>query len=89
MLSLNLKESWGVFNIGTGRSHSVGELIEITQHAAGTCLPVHSTDETRPDEIMDTVADITRGRTILGWEPQWSLTDGIATLIATEGRTKT
>ncbi len=79
---VDLKESWGVFNVGTGRSYSVGELIEIAQCAAKTRLPVISSDETRPDEIMDTVADISRGRTILSWAPRWDLESGIAALLA-------
>lgn len=86
--SVDLKEACGVFNLGTGRSHSVGELIEITQRAAGTNLPVSSSEETRPNEIMDAVANIARSRAILGWEPRWDLKAGIGALLAGSGQTK-
>lgn len=87
-LCLDLQEAWCVFNVATGRSHSVGELIEIAQRAAGTDLPVISAEEVRPDEIMDTVADISRARTVLGWNPQWELATGIAALLAREDVTR-
>lgn len=78
---LDFQKPFGVFNVGTGKSHSVGELIEIAQRAAGTNLPVFASNEVRTDEIMDTVADISRGRAFLGWSPRWKLETGIAALL--------
>jgi len=71
----------GVFNIGSGRSHSVGELIEIVQRIQKTNLPVVATGERRQDEIMDTVADVSQARSVLGWEPRRMLAEGIASLL--------
>jgi GDP-4-dehydro-6-deoxy-D-mannose reductase len=70
-----------VFNIGSGVSHSVRDIIDVIQAAAGTRLPVVSSEELRPDEIPDVRADITRARTILGWEPRYSLAEGIERLV--------
>jgi GDP-4-dehydro-6-deoxy-D-mannose reductase len=75
----------GVFNIGTGKSHSVGDLIQLALQAAGTNLPVISSEEVRPDEIMDTVADISRARAQLGWVPRWTLAAGVGALVG-DGR---
>ena len=70
-----------VFNLGSGRSTSVEELIGELQRAAGTNLPVVSDNERRKDEVMDTVADIGAARRHLGWEPRVSLHHGLAQLL--------
>lgn len=67
-----------VFNVGSGVSHSVKELIDIIQAVWHTKLPVYAEGERRKDEIMETVADITRAGRVLGWKPSWSLAQGIA-----------
>jgi GDP-4-dehydro-6-deoxy-D-mannose reductase len=75
-----------VFNIGSGVSHSVAEVIDTIQAAAGTRLPVVSDDEPRENEIPDVRADITRAATVLGWRPRYSLAEGIELLLARERR---
>ena len=73
----------GVYNIGSGISHSVEDVIALVQSSLGTALPVSSERERRPDEIMDTVADISRARTELAWMPTYTFREGIrATLSA-------
>jgi nucleoside-diphosphate-sugar epimerase len=72
------REGFAVFNIGSGVSHSVAELIAEVQRTWGTTATVRSTNERRRDEIMDTVADIAAARRELGWEPTWSLARGLA-----------
>ena len=65
--------SFDVFNVGSGTSHSVCELIRIIQDVWGTDLPVRSDGVRRKDEIMDTLADITRAQQHLGWTPRFTL----------------
>lgn len=74
-------QRFNVFNIGSGESHSVREVIELIQCAAGSSLPVRSIGQRRPQEVMDTKADIRRAREILGWRPTWSLSDGIQEVV--------
>ena len=71
-----------VFNIGSGVSHSVGEVIDTIQSAAGTRLPVVSEGEPRANEIPDVRADIARAHAVLGWHPRYSLADGIGRMLA-------
>lgn len=71
-----------VFNIGSGTSHSVAELIEAVQRTWSTHATVRSLGERRRDEIMDTVADIGAARRKLGWSPEWDLERGLADLKA-------
>ena len=75
-------QRFNVFNIGSGTSYSVGELIKIIQSLKGTNLSVQSSSERRKDEIMDTVADITLARKQLGWMPQFTLHQGLQKCLA-------
>ena len=68
---------YSVFNIGSGVSHSVAEVIAMIQSAWGTTLTVQSDGERRTNEIMDTVADIHAAELSLGWRPRISLADGL------------
>ena len=80
-LVVELSSVSGTFNVGSGESHSVAEVIAVVQAACDTTLPVVSTGEPRRDEIMDTVADISRAKRDLGWTPSWSLADGIGAMV--------
>jgi len=73
-----------LFNIGAGVSHSVAEVIDTIQSAAGTRLPVVSEETPRANEIPDVRADITRAQTILGWSPRYSLAEGIARMLGAD-----
>lgn len=70
-----------IFNLGSGESHSVKEVIDIVQQIEQTDLPVSVNGERRKGEIMDTVADIALARRVLRWQPQWSLRRGIEALL--------
>ena len=75
----------GVFNIGSGVSHSVGEVVALIQELAGTALPVRDAGERRPEEVMDAVADNTAARRDLGWEPRFDLRAGLAAMLKHAG----
>jgi GDP-4-dehydro-6-deoxy-D-mannose reductase len=77
ILALEHKDKFGIFNIGSGQSYSGAELIDIIQKYAGTNLPVFSEVKNAGDEIMDTIADISKAKKELLWEPNWALPDGI------------
>lgn len=71
-----------IMNIGTGKSHSVSELIGVVQAALGSRLEIDSSDQRRPGEVMDTIAKITSAKEILGWQPEWTLERGIGKMVA-------
>ena len=73
-----------VFNVGTGKSYSVAELINIIQQSLGTNLPVKSSGEKRQQEVMDTRADITKAAELLKWSPSWTLKQGIGEILSFE-----
>jgi len=73
-----------IINIGSGVSHSVREVADIVQAAAGTNLAIASEEDQRPNEIPDVRVDITRAKTLLGWTPRYSLAEGIARMLQIE-----
>lgn len=72
-----------LFNIGSGESYSVAELIASVQLAAGTSLPVVVEGVPRQNEIPEVVADCSRAREVLGWSPQISIQEGMRLMVAT------
>ncbi|WP_434729827.1 NAD-dependent epimerase/dehydratase family protein [Rhizobium binae] len=79
--AMDVPDGYHCLNIGSGRSYSVQEIIDILQEAAGTALPVVSSCAVRRNEIPDVRADITRARAVLGWRPEWDLPAGIRELM--------
>jgi nucleoside-diphosphate-sugar epimerase len=69
------------FNIGTGVSYSVLELIELVQEIMGTHLEIKSNATERLREISDTRADITKAKNILSWVPKVTLREGLKQMI--------
>jgi len=82
LLSLQCDRGFEVYNIGSGRSFSVAELVDIIQGIMGSNLPLLSSEERRKDEIMDTIADISKARTSLGWVPEWGLKEGLQNILS-------
>jgi len=76
--SLSVEEAVGeIMNVGTGEPHSVNQLAEIfcgtNEHYTARKTYV----ETRPGEIKDSYADISRAARILGYRPKVNLKTGI------------
>jgi len=67
-------------NLGSGKSISVGELAERIVRLAGSSADVRQDEErVRPEtsEVRELVADATRARELVGWEPRVTLDDGL------------
>lgn len=73
--------NFSIFNIGTGVSYSVTELINIIQKIKGTSLNVHADGERRTGEVMDTQSDNTKIFENLGWQPKYSLKAGLKKML--------
>lgn len=63
------------FNIGSGRSYSVREVVEVFFEVSGKHPRV--VDLKRSDRVKEVVADIGKARRLLGWEPKVSLEEGL------------
>ena len=75
-LTVKNVQDYDVFNIGSGISHSVGEVIETVQRILGTDKPVECRNETRRNEMNNVVADISHAESVLGWHPSHTLEQG-------------
>jgi NAD dependent epimerase/dehydratase len=74
-----------VINLGTGREISIGDLAQTIFTLLGKEVPIEPEDQrTRPEasEVDRLCADITRARQVLGWEPRYSLEEGLSLTIA-------
>ncbi len=71
VLALEHGEPGEVYNIGSGRSHSVRELLEALLSCSDAPIQVETnTALLRPSDVPDVVCDSTRLRTRTGWAPR-------------------
>ena len=49
-----------MYNLGSGESHSVREVADLLRELWGKPVEYVATGETRPNEVLDTIADISR-----------------------------
>jgi GDP-4-dehydro-6-deoxy-D-mannose reductase len=75
--AIDTKLEFEVFNVGSGISYSVGEIISMIQKIFGSNLPVFTDDTIRKGEIMNTIADITKANKILNWAPNYDIYKGL------------
>ncbi|MGC3976845.1 MAG: NAD(P)-dependent oxidoreductase [Paludibacteraceae bacterium] len=69
------------YNLGSGKSHSVKEVIEYVCKFVDKDIQYECTNEIRPSEVMDTVANISKIKKELDWEPKVSLKDGLKLML--------
>jgi nucleoside-diphosphate-sugar epimerase len=70
-----------VVNAGSGESHSVREIVDTLQAAAGTNLPVLDEGAARYEELPDVRGDISFAEKEFGWSPRISLRSGLDALV--------
>jgi len=66
-----------LYNLGSGISLSVEEIIQRAGAAAGISKPYEGLGEERPGEIPETLADIRKVADALGWSPVVSIDEGL------------
>ena len=81
ILSKKRLPGFNVFNIGSGESFSVKEIVTYIQNIKNNKFPLISTEESRINEIPNVIADISNAREKLGWQPKYSLFEGLKSLI--------
>lgn len=73
-------EGCEIMNLGTGRSYSVREVADLIIKIYGKPVSFTSTNEFRPSEVLDTIADITKIKSI-GWRQTVPFEDGLKEMI--------
>lgn len=65
-----------IFNLGSGRGHSVKEVIETTRKVTGHTIPAE-VKERRPGDPATLIASPEKAKSILGWKPEFDLLEKI------------
>ena len=82
ILGIEKEEANGhVFNVGTGVPTDVLTVAKTLIEKYGKEVPVTVSGNYRLGDIRHNFADITAARTILGFEPKWSFSDGIGEFV--------
>ena len=72
----------GVYNVGTGRSHSINDMLEMVMTHLGKRLdPVH-VDLPVSNYVMHTQADTKKSKKELGFSAKYSLDEGLSLLLS-------
>jgi len=72
-----------IFNVGTGRSWSLNTLVQTLNRFLKTNVTARYIEMPVKNYMASQRADLTKIRAALGYEPRYSLDDGIADLLAT------
>lgn len=75
------RETFRIYNVGHGVSHSVSEVVDVVLRRTGSRKRVRAVGQPRTNEIQDVVADTALLRQESGWAPRVSLEDGIQRVI--------
>ena len=76
------RSGFGIYNVGSGTSYSVSDVIQIVLRLVGTPKRVQCRETPRKNEIMDVRADVSALQRDFGWKPAVSLEAGIGEMIA-------
>jgi ADP-L-glycero-D-manno-heptose 6-epimerase len=77
ILALQAKES-GIYNLGSGQARSFNELVDVLNKCLRTKFAPDYIDNPHAHYQNFTEADLTKVRSVLGYQPQFSLERGVA-----------
>ncbi|MFT7589919.1 MAG: UDP-N-acetylglucosamine 4-epimerase [Limisphaerales bacterium] len=81
LTTTNKDALYQIYNIGAGGKASVLELYHHIREAVGSeADPIHG--ETRAGDIRDSLANISKARTLLGYEPDFDLSQGLVNTVS-------
>ncbi len=74
-----------IVNLGTGEGNSVLEIVNAVQEITGKKFDLQKGEE-RPGEYAKVYADITKAKSLLGWNPTHTLKDSVESLVKWYGK---
>ena len=80
-LIINSKSAYGVYNVGSGESYSVGQVIDLVVDILNKPIKVKASGVRRESEVMDCYADIRKLVKDFDWIKKYSLRSGLADYI--------
>ena len=78
----NTDKSIQKFNLGSGVSYSVKEIVDMVRGLFDTEIEYICTHEIRPNDVMDTIADISKIQNELHWKPSISILEGLKKMVS-------
>lgn len=81
ILAAKSKVKFGVFNVGTGKSYSLNDLVSLLNRALKKDVKVTYVPNSIKNYVAHTLADVTKAKTELGFEAKVSLEEGIRRII--------
>ena len=75
------KDVSGVFNVGTGVSHSFNDVVVAINGVLGTDIEPRYIDNPVKNYVAHTLADLTKVKDALGFSPEYSLEGGIREIV--------
>ncbi len=70
-----------IFNVGSGKSYSVIEVAEKICRISGRNTNITYSGEIRKNEILETIADISKAEKNLNWSPIYKFESGLREII--------
>ena len=83
--AINIKDenkSIKKYNLGSGISYSVKEIIDIVRGFYDSKIEYICTHEIRANEVLDTIADISKIKKEMDWEPKISIEEGLRKMLS-------
>ncbi len=82
LLMYNNNINYDIFNLGSGIEYSVTEIVESFERQLGEKITICvDKNKTRKIERMHLLADVSKLKKAVGWEPEWEIDRGVETLI--------
>ena len=78
----NADKSIQKFNLGSGVSYSVKEIVDMVRGLFDTEIEYICTHEIRPNDVMDTIADISKIQNESHWKPSISILEGLKKMVS-------
>ena len=78
----NADKSIQKYNLGSGVSYSVKEIVDMVRGLFDTEIEYIWTHEIRPNDVMDTIADISKIQNELHWKPSISILEGLKKMVS-------
>ncbi|MBS1765443.1 MAG: NAD(P)-dependent oxidoreductase [Bacteroidetes bacterium] len=73
--------TYTTYNVGSGVSYSVQQIIDKTEHIAGRKVQITCSEKRRANEVLDVVADYSKIKHEKHWHPHISIDQGLKEMI--------
>ncbi|MCX6819345.1 MAG: SDR family NAD(P)-dependent oxidoreductase [Candidatus Aenigmarchaeota archaeon] len=81
LLAMKLKKTGEIFNVGTGKATSLNQLVDILNKVLGKNIKAKYIEMPVKNYINTQLADITKARKMLGYEPKYNLEAGVKIIL--------